>query len=415
MCSSLHLPCYKMYLSSQALIVEVRLNASHMTGFTRRRSTSGPVGSLMCSQAKRPVEERENGRDKTEPPAVEPQQNQQQQHGNERPPALLFHRAPFFFFFTRLCAAGVSHTLIKSRHLIDTLSKVSCRWTKGNRLVLQPHPPRSRSPSAKRLRVCVCAYLLQYVRVLCIQCGVSFFSYTTPVLIQSRAFTETRFVTFNSVFMTPPSFLLLFTHSCPHTTHTFDRLTTLYLGRRFYGQGVHLCVDQFGYSNIRFIKTFGLWRLLPGVMASNGLQKIKLHWSHACLSSSDHSVEGTGYILTLEYVFLIPSFDIFEWINSFNINIRINLSCRVFSRFLTRVKTCSCEKKGGCLHRYRKTKCARLASLETCPFPCHPNCLPAPGSAPQLQGCGPQQWCPSTKPLLGGILLVKALWWKERS
>lgn len=53
----------------------------------------GPISSLICSQAKRPVEECENGRDKTEPPAVEPQQ---QQHGNKRPPALLFIELHFF-------------------------------------------------------------------------------------------------------------------------------------------------------------------------------------------------------------------------------------------------------------------------------------------------------------------------------
>lgn len=168
MCSSLHLLRYKMCPSSQAVIVEARLNASHMTGFTRRRSTSCPVGSLMRSQAKRPVEERENGAARISGGAS----------SGVTSCLLHFCFTELHFLFTHsLCAAGVSHTLIKSRHLIDTLSKVSCRWTKGNRLVLQPHPPRSRSPSAKRLRVCVCvcAYLLQYVRVLCIQCWVPFF------------------------------------------------------------------------------------------------------------------------------------------------------------------------------------------------------------------------------------------------
>lgn len=50
--------------------------------------------------------------------------------------------------------AGIGHTLIKSRHLIDALSKVPCRWTKGNRLVLQPRPAH-RSPSANCVCVCV--------------------------------------------------------------------------------------------------------------------------------------------------------------------------------------------------------------------------------------------------------------------
>lgn len=51
------------------------------------------------------------------------------------------------------------------------------------------------------------------------------------------------------------------------------------------------------------------------------------------------------------------------------------------------------------------------ASLATCPFPCHPNHLSTSwdrkcsgtGSAQQLQGGSPQQWCPSTTYYLSGF------------
>lgn len=43
-----------------------------------------------------------------------------------------------FLFSRALCGASVSHTLIKSRHLIDTPCKVLRRWTKRTGLFYSP-------------------------------------------------------------------------------------------------------------------------------------------------------------------------------------------------------------------------------------------------------------------------------------
>lgn len=72
-------------------------------------------------------------------------------------------------------------------------------------------------------------------------------------------------------------------------------------------------------------------------------------FSAFCPSSSD-------YILTLEYMFLIPSFDIFEWINSFNVNIIINLSCQFFSPASPQGLKPAHVKKGGLSLQVQKDK-----------------------------------------------------------
>lgn len=134
-----------MFLSSAACnsVGEAR-TASHMTAFTSRKQqsvASAPPSFKLrrnLSASVRESRSTEKGSGETE---------QQQQRCYRRPPGT--EQSSWF------PAAGVGHTLIKSRHLIDTLSKVPCRWTKGNRLVLQPRPAH-RSPSANCVCACVC-------------------------------------------------------------------------------------------------------------------------------------------------------------------------------------------------------------------------------------------------------------------
>lgn len=60
-----------------------------------------------------------------------------------------------------------------------------------------------------------------------------------------------------------------------------------------------------------------------------------------------------------------------------------------------------------CVYVSRGGDTIRRPSLETRPFPCHPNRPSLPGSAWQLQGCSLQQWCPYTTHYLEGFSLSR--------
>lgn len=232
-----------MFLSSAACnsVGEAR-TASHMTAFTSRKQqsvASAPPSFKLRRNLPASVRESrsaEKGSGETE---------QQQQRCYRRPPGT--EQSSWF------PAAGVGHTLIKSRHLIDTLSKVPCRWTKGNRLVLQPRPAH-RSPSANCVCACVC--------VLC-RCACTFERTPLSFLICGRVcvfcvFTD-RFLffvinlTFHFFFRTSghlssfslsfscqKALLLSFTFFCPrrNRTHTHTHAHTALEGVIYI---FHLC------------------------------------------------------------------------------------------------------------------------------------------------------------------------------
>lgn len=94
--------------------------------------------------------------------------------GNDASPATaprLLEAGPTIFLFNRaLCGASVSHTLIKSRHLIDTLCKVLRRWTKRTGLFYSPVDLMVHHLPSGWVRVCVCIHIWEYV--CCVFCVV---------------------------------------------------------------------------------------------------------------------------------------------------------------------------------------------------------------------------------------------------
>lgn len=73
-----------------------------------------------------------------------------------------------------LWGASGSHTLIRSRHLIDTLCKVLCRWTKRTGLFYSPvnladhHLPAGCVSVSAFTRTCVCFVRLSVCSSFCI-------------------------------------------------------------------------------------------------------------------------------------------------------------------------------------------------------------------------------------------------------
>ncbi len=95
--------------------------------------------------------------------------------GNGASPATapqLLEAGLLFLFNRALYGASVSHTLIKSRHLIDTLCKVLRRWTKRTGLFYSPvdlmvhHLPRDCVRLCVPVCVCVCVYLYMRISML---------------------------------------------------------------------------------------------------------------------------------------------------------------------------------------------------------------------------------------------------------
>lgn len=90
--------------------------------------------------------------------------------GNDASPATaprLLEAGPTIFLFNRaLCGASVSHTLIKSRHLIDTLCKVLRRWTKRTGLFYSPVDLMVHHLPSGWVRVCVCVFIYENMCVV---------------------------------------------------------------------------------------------------------------------------------------------------------------------------------------------------------------------------------------------------------